>query len=94
VNVIDWEVVMEMPTKELRAYLRTLPPEQAEEIRVVRKRVARRAYRERHLIEEKHRQARWYRQKMERLSEHPRLLATWRAKDAERKRAERAAKRG
>jgi seryl-tRNA(Sec) selenium transferase len=89
----DWEVVMAMPTRELRAYLRTLPPKRAEEIRLARLRAARRAYRERHLSDEKRRQASWYRRKMDELRKHPAELARFRAKDAERKRIERAAKR-
>jgi hypothetical protein len=84
---------MAMPTRELRAYLRTLPPKRAEEIRLARLRAARRAYRERHLTEEKRRQASWYRRKMAELRKHPEQLALWRAKNAEHKRAERARKR-
>jgi hypothetical protein len=82
---------MAMTTTELRAYLRTLPKKEAEEIRLARLRAARRTYRERHLGEEKRRQADWYRRKMERLRKDPEQLALFHERDAERKRRERAA---
>jgi hypothetical protein len=84
---------MAMPTRELRDYLRTLPPKRAQEIRDARKRAARRAYRERHLSEEKRRQADWYRRRRAELRKRPDELARFRAKDAARKRVERAARR-
>jgi hypothetical protein len=92
VESIDWEKVMTMPTKELLEYLRSLPPKQADEIREARKRAARRAYRERHLSEEKRRQADWYRRRMAALKKDPEQLALFRARDAARKRVERAGK--
>jgi hypothetical protein len=84
---------MAMTTQELRAHLRTLPADQAEEIRVARKRVARRAYRDRHPRDEKRRQADWYQRKMAALQEDPEQLALFHERDAERKRRERAARR-
>ena len=78
---------MAMTTQELRAHLRTPPADQAEEIRVARKQVARRAYRDRHL-REKRRQADWYRRKMAALQEDPEQLALFHERDAERKRRE------
>jgi hypothetical protein len=87
------EQAMAMTTQELRAHLRTLPADHAEEIRVARKRFARRAYRDRHLRDEKRRQADWYRRKMAALQEDPEQLALFHERDAERKRRERAGRR-
>ena len=64
VDATEREKVMTMPTKELREYLRSLPKKQADEIRLARLRAARRASRERHLQDEKRRQADWYKRKM------------------------------
>jgi hypothetical protein len=79
-----------MDTKELRAYLKTVPGEKAEEIRLARMRAARRSYRERHLDKEKRRQADWYRRKREELERNPEQLLLLRERDAERKRRERS----
>jgi hypothetical protein len=81
---------MGMTTAELRRHLRELPPKQADEIRRERKRASLRRYRTRYLAKERARQADWYQRRMTRLREDPEQLALVRAKDAERKRQERA----
>jgi hypothetical protein len=83
---------MAMTTQELRAHLRTLPADQAEEIRVARKRVARRAYRDRHLRREAS-SGRLVSAELAGLQEDPEQLALFHERDAERKRRESGAAR-
>jgi hypothetical protein len=83
---------MAMTTQELRAHLRTLPADQAEEVRVARKRVARRAYRDRHLRREAS-SGRLVSTELAGLQEDPEQLALFHERDAERKRRESGAAR-